>query len=274
MATHMLYCVSRAQHGNAGRCRKGYFVQFLEGALAFLSGWILFGTVVNALAVLLGGTAGLILKGGIKERYRTIITQAIGLAVLFVGASGALGKLILPEAHPVLFIISLALGGLLGEILGIEQKLDKLGNWLQRKIKFKKDYGNISTGFVTASLLFCVGTMSVLGPLDSGLQGNHTILLAKSTLDGITSIVMASTLGIGVLFSAASLFLYQGAITLLAVWISPFLTQNMLREISIVGGILIFAIGLNMLGITKIKVGNLLPAILVPVVWYLVAGLF
>ncbi|MFV0353050.1 MAG: DUF554 domain-containing protein [Oscillospiraceae bacterium] len=232
------------------------------------------GTIINAAAILGAGFVGLLLKGGIPERLRKIITQAIGLSVLFVGVSGSISKMILPEANPVLFIISLALGGLLGELIRIEDRLDQLGNWLQKRVKLKQEYGNVSTGFVAASLLFCVGTMAVLGPLESGLNANHSILLAKSTLDGITSLVMASTLGVGVLFSAASVFLYQGSITLLAVWISPYLTTDMLREISVVGGILIAALGLNMLEITKIKVGNLLPALLVPPIWYLLISLF
>lgn len=234
----------------------------------------MFGTIVNAVAIFVGGMAGMFLRGGIKERYKTIITQGVALAVLFVGISGALNKMMLPEANPILFIISLVLGGLIGEIVGIEAKLEKLGDWLQSKVKLKKDYGNLSTGFVAASLLFCVGTMAILGPLESGLQDEHGILLAKSTLDGITSVVMASTLGIGVVFSSASVLIYQGIITLLAVWISPYLTADMLRELSIVGGIMITAIGLNLLGLTKIKIGNFLPALFVPVVYYLVLGLF
>lgn len=234
----------------------------------------MFGTIINTIAIFVGGMVGLLLRGGIKEKYKTIVTQGVALAVLFVGISGALSKMMLSEANPILFIISLVVGGLLGEIIGIEAGLEKLGNWLQKKVKLKKDYGNLSTGFVAASLLFCVGTMAILGPLESGLQNQHGILLAKSTLDGITSIVMASSLGIGVVFSAVSVFLYQGAITLLAVWVSPFLTADMLRELSIVGGIMITAIGLNMLGLTKIKIGNFLPALFVPIVYYLIAGLF
>lgn len=234
----------------------------------------MFGTIVNAAAILIGGFLGLLLRRGIKEKYKSIITQGIGLAVLFVGGAGAIGKMLQEDANPILFIISLAVGGLAGELIGIEARLEKLGNWLQSKVKVRQEYGNISTGFVAASLLFCVGTMAILGPLESSLQNNHSILLAKSMLDGITAIVMASTLGIGVLLSAGSVFVYQGLITLLAFWISPYMTADMLRELSIVGGILIFAIGLNMLGITKIRVGNLLPAIFVPIVYYLVAGLF
>ncbi|MDL2324975.1 DUF554 domain-containing protein [Ruminococcaceae bacterium OttesenSCG-928-A16] len=232
------------------------------------------GTIVNAVAILVGGLAGLLLRGGIKQKYQTIANQAIGLSVLVVGLSGAIGKIMQPEANPVLFIVSLVLGGLLGELLGIEAGLEKLGNWLQGKIRTKKDTGNIADGFVAASLLFCVGTMGIMGALQSGMQGQHTTLFTKSVLDGITAVIMASTMGVGVLFSAVSVFIYQGAITLLAGVISPLLTADMLREILLVGGIMIAALGLNILGITKIKVGNMLPAILVPVVYYLVLGLF
>lgn len=231
------------------------------------------GTIVNTAAILAGGLAGLFLRKGIKEKYKAIITQAVALSVLFIGISGAAGGLLDADANPILFIISLVLGGIAGERLGIEAQLEKLGNWLQAKVRLKGENENLSRGFVAASLLFCVGTMSVLGPLESGLQGQHGILFAKSTLDGITAIVMASSLGVGVLFSAGSVFIYQGAITLLAVWISPFLNADILREISIVGGIMITALGLNMLGLTKIKVGNFLPAILVPAIYYLLAGL-
>lgn len=234
----------------------------------------MFGTIVNAVAIFVGAMAGLLLRGGIKEKYKTIVTQGVAMAVLFVGISGALKQMFEPEANPILFIISLVVGGLLGEWIGIEAGLEKLGNWLQSKVRTKKDYGNVSTGFVAASLLFCVGTMAILGPLESGLQGNHAILLAKSTLDGITSVVMASSLGIGVVFSSVSVLLYQGAITLLAFWISPLLTADMMRELSLVGGIMITAIGLNMLGLTKIKIGNLLPAMFIPIIYYLIVGLF
>lgn len=235
------------------------------------------GTIVNAAAILLGGLAGLLLKGGMKENFRDIINQAVSLAVVFVGASGCIGNMLAEGANPVLFIVSLALGGILGEWAGIEARLAGLGDWMQGKLK--KGAGDaggqsgFSKGFVAASLVFCVGTMAVLGSIESGVRGNHAILYAKSLLDGIISVVMASTLGVGVLFSAVSVFLYQGLLTLAAGWVSPWLTADMLREIGIIGGILITAIGLNMLGLTKIRVGNLLPALLFPVLWYLVTGL-
>ncbi|NLW79950.1 MAG: DUF554 domain-containing protein [Ruminococcaceae bacterium] len=232
------------------------------------------GTVVNALAILAGGAVGLLAKGGLKENMRTILNQGVSLAVIFVGAAGCIGGMLQHGANPVLFIISLAVGGVAGELLKIEGRLEQLGGWLQARLKTKSPQGGISQGFVAASLIFCVGTMAVLGSLESGVSGNNTILYAKSLLDGIIAIVMASTLGLGVLFSAASVLLYQGVLTLLAVWVSPFLTADMLRELAIVGGILITAIGLNMLGLTKIRVGNMLPALIVPIIYYAVAGLF
>ena len=228
----------------------------------------MFGTIINTVAILLGGGIGLLLKGGIPEKIKSMVSNAIGLAVIFAGASGAIGKMILPEANPILFIISLVLGGVVGELLGIEEKTERLGTLLQSKIRTKKEQGNLSAGFVAATLLFCVGTMSVLGPLESGLRADHSILYVKSMLDGVTSLIMASSLGVGVLFSAGSVLVYQGAIALLANWISPLLTGDVLRELSIVGGMLITGIGLNMLGITKLKIGNFFPAMLVPVLWY------
>lgn len=230
----------------------------------------LFGVLVNAGAVLVGGLGGMLLRGGIKERYSCIVTQSIGLCVVFLGASSSLGKMILPEANSLLFILSLVIGGLLGEWIGIERRLEKLGDWLQKKTKMQGQHGNVSSGFVAASLLFCVGSMAILGSLDSGLQGDHSTLLAKSVLDGVTAAVMASSLGVGVLFSSVSILLYQGSITLLAGWAAPFISADMIREITIVGGIMIAAIGLNMLEITKIKIGILLPALLGPIVYYLI----
>ncbi len=225
------------------------------------------GTIVNAIAILVGGFIGVFIKEGLKERYKQIVMQGIPLAVLFIGASGTIARMLDPKAEPILFIISLVLGGLLGEWLNIEQKLENMGQFLQNKLG--KGNSNISQGFVTASLLFCVGTMAILGSLESGLQNVHTTLFAKSVLDGITSIILASTLGVGVILSAGSILIYQGMITLLAQYIQPYMTEDMIREISLVGGILIFALGLTILDIKKIKVGNLLPAVLIPIVYYL-----
>ncbi len=225
------------------------------------------GTIVNVIAVVIGSIAGLLLKGGIREKYRNIITCALAIAVVYVGASGAISCLLQEDAEALLFVISLVIGSVVGEWIDIELRLKHLGDWIESKMNGAQS--NVSQGFVTASLIFCVGTMAILGSIDSGIQGDHTTLYVKSILDGTMSVVLASTMGIGVLFSAVSVFVYQGSITLFAQVLQPFITADMLREIGIVGGILISCIGINMLQIKEIKVGNMLPAILVPVIYYL-----
>lgn len=227
------------------------------------------GTIVNSLAILCGALLGILFRNGLKEEYKQIVLHGVSLAVLFIGAAGTIGKMIDSASHPILFIISLIIGGLLGQWWNIELRLENLGNLIQSKMQKGNKEGNLSQGFVSASLLFCIGTMAIMGSLESGLQGVHKTLFAKSILDGVTSVILSSTLGIGVALSSFSVFIYQGIITLLAQWIEPYMTIDMIREISIVGGILIFAIGLNMLEIKKIKVGNLLPAIFIPVIYYL-----
>jgi len=224
------------------------------------------GNYVNAAAIVIGCLLGLLVHKGLKEAYKDIIMQAIGLSVLFVGAAVAIGGLLDPDSEAVLFIISLVVGGAVGEVIGIEKSLEKLGRLLQKKVGTGDN--NIAQGFVTASLIFCVGTMAIIGSLESGLRGNYDILFAKSVLDGITSMILATTLGIGVIFSAGAVFIYQGAIILFAGSLEPLLTNQVIREISIIGGILIFGIGLNMLEIKKIKTANLLPAVIVPVIYY------
>lgn len=228
----------------------------------------MFGTIVNTLVVLLGSIFGLFIKGGLKDRYKDIIMDAIPLAVLFIGASGAISNMIKPEANPILFIVSLVLGAIIGEFFDIDKGFNNLGNFIQKKLS-KNENSNISQGFVASSLLFCVGSMSILGSLESGLQGVHKILLAKSVLDGVTATIMATTLGIGVSLSAFTILIYQGSITLMAGYIQPYLSNDMIRELSIVGGILIFALGLNMMNLKKIKVANLLPSLVIPVIFYL-----
>ncbi len=229
------------------------------------------GTIVNAIAILLGGSLGLLLKNGIKERYRVIIIQAQGIAVVFVGVSGAITNLQEEGAHPLLFLISLTIGALIGEWIDIERRLEQIGQFIEGKMKTSSS--NVALGFATASLLYCVGTMAILGSIESGINGDHSILYVKSILDGVMSIILASSLGLGVLFSAVSVIIYQGSITMCAMWLQPFITADMLREVGIVGGILITIIGLNLLEITKIKVGNMLPAVVVPVIYYALINL-
>jgi len=231
------------------------------------------GTIVNAFVILAGGTVGLLLRSGISDRYKKTIIQAICLAVLFIGAASTLENLLLPDAHPILFIICLVIGGVLGESMRVEDRLKAMGDFFERRFS-GEDKGSFSKGFISASILYCVGSMAILGSFQSGTQGDHSILFAKSVLDGVTSIIFASTWGPGVLLSAASVFVYQGGLTLGAQAVEPYMSADMIREISIVGGVLITAIGIDMLGICKIKVGNFLPAVFVPVVYYSVSALF
>ncbi len=231
------------------------------------------GNYVNTALIVIGSLLGLLLHRGLKEEFKSIIMQAIGLSVLFIGAATALGGLLNPDSEPILFIISLVIGGIIGEFVGLEKALNRLGLLLQEKVGGGDN--NIARGFVTASLIFCVGTMAIIGSLESGLSNKHDMLFAKSVLDGITSMILASTMGIGVIFSAAAVFIYQGSIVLFAGLLEPLLTQHVIREISIIGGILIFAIGLNMMEIKIIRTVNLLPAIIIPVIYYfLIAPLF
>ena len=218
------------------------------------------GTIVNAVSIIVGSLIGLFFRGSIPERYSKTLMHGIGLAVILIGIKTAL-----KTDAILMIIISFATGSLLGEMLGVEDRLDRIGNWIGRRLS--KDSEGISKGFVTASLLYCVGAMAIIGSMESGLTGNHQTLFAKSFLDGIGSIVFASTLGIGVLFSAISVFIYQGLLTITASSVKPFLLPEVVSQMSAVGGLLIMAIGMGLLEIKKIKIGNLLPAVFVPLVY-------
>lgn len=226
----------------------------------------MFGTIVNALAIIAGSLIGLMFMGGIREKYSRTIMQAMGLVVILIGTRAALKTDAL-----LVVIISLAIGSLIGEWMGIEKQLDRLGLWLERR--FSRSGGGLSKGFVTASLLFCVGAMAIVGALESGLAGNHQTLFAKSIIDGISSIVFASTLGLGVMFSAVSVFLYQGFIVVSASYVQPFLLPEVVDQMSAVGGLLIMGIGIGLLEIKKIHIGNMLPAIFLPLVYMVIKHL-
>ena len=227
----------------------------------------LFGTLVNTLSIIVGSLIGLLFRGGIPEKYSNTITHGIGLAVVLIGLKTALNS----DAI-LMVIISLSIGSLLGELLRIEDRLDQLGNWIGRRLS--KDSKGISKGFVSASLLYCVGAMAIVGSMESGLSGNHQTLFAKSILDGIGSVLFASTLGIGVLFSAVSVFVYQGLITLTASSIRHLLLPEVVSQMSAVGGLLILAIGIGLLEVKKIKIGNMLPAIFIPLIYQVVKHFF
>ena len=224
------------------------------------------GTIVNTVAIIAGSLIGLLFKGSIPEKYGKTIMHAIGLAVILIGLKTAL-----KTDDILIIIISLAIGSVMGELLHIEDWLERLGKGLGRLLPGDND--GVAKGFVTASLVYCVGAMAIVGALESGLSGNHQTLFAKSLLDGIGSILFASTLGIGVLFSALSVFLYQGAITLAASTLKPFLTPGVVAQMSAVGGLLILAIGINLLEIKKLKIGNMLPAIFIPLIYQLLKQL-
>jgi len=225
------------------------------------------GTIVNALAIIVGGLIGLLFGKGIAEKYKQTILQGVALSVILVGWKSALAT-----DQLLIVIVSMVAGATIGEGLNIEGRLERLGQWLEARVSAGAG-GGLARGFVTASLVFCVGSMAIVGSLESGLTGNHQTLFAKSILDGVISIVFASTLGAGVLFSSAAVFLYQGLITLAAVFLKPLLAAATVAQMTAVGGLLIVAIGLNMLGMVKIRVGNLLPAIFLPLVYHLLRPL-
>lgn len=221
------------------------------------------GTVVNVLTIVFGSIIGYFMRNGIKEEYKRTIMDGLGLAVLVIGISGSV-----KTENMIIVIVSIVIGSIIGEIIGIEKKLDSLGGKLERK--FGKGDSNFSKAFISSTLVFCVGAMAIVGSLEAGLTGNYETLFAKSVLDGVAAIIFASTLGIGVIFSIFPLFIYQGSITILSTILKDVFTPIIINEMSAVGGLLILAIGINLLGIKKIKIGNMLPSLLVPIVllWF------
>lgn len=221
------------------------------------------GTLVNTGAIIAGSLVGIALfKGRISTAANESIMKAIGLAVLIIGLKNANAG-----QNLMLIIFSLVIGTYLGEQLDIEGRMSRLGDYLQSRTKGGDS--NFSKAFVTASLIYCIGSMAILGALESGLKGQHDILFAKSILDGVSSIIFSSSLGIGVLFSAIPVLLYQGAITLGAGLLKGILTDPVIADMSGVGGLLIMAIGLNILEVKPIRVGNMLPAIFIPILYAL-----
>ena len=227
------------------------------------------GTIINTVLILVGSGLGLLLRKGIPERLKVTVMLAMGLSVVLIGGSGAI-----KTANTMCVVVSMAVGSLLGSALNIEKHLDDLGKLAERKLGGSGAEGSISKGFVTASLVFCVGAMAIVGAIDSGINNNHTTLITKGIIDGISAIIFTSTLGIGVALSAVAVFVYQGLIALLATWVAPILTDAVVNEMSAVGGLLIIGIGLNLIYDKHIPVGNMLPAIFVPLIYLPVAALF
>ena len=221
------------------------------------------GTLVNTATVIIGSLLGILIGVRFSERLRTIVMHALGLVTILIGL-----KLALKTENILIVIGSLALGGVVGEGLGIEEGLEKLGEFIKSKVKSKS--GNFVLGFVTSSLVFCVGPMTVVGAIEDGISGNASILYAKSILDGFASMAFASSLGVGVLFSALTVLIYQGLLTLLGAELSFLLQPAVLDEMSATGGLMIVGIGFYLLGIKKIKVANFLPALVFAVVLALI----
>lgn len=221
----------------------------------------LLGTVVNGLLIIIGTLLGILLHR-IPEKMKGTVMQGIGLAVVVLGL-----QMGLKSDNFLIVIISLVFGAVLGEWFDLEDKLNNLGDWLEKKIGKGNGKGSISQGFVTATLIFVIGAMAIIGALDSGIRGDHSVLYTKAIIDGFTALILTTTLGIGVIFSAIPVMIYEGTIAAFATQIDRIIPQalmdSFITEMTAIGGVMIFAIGLNLMGLTKIRVANLLPGIII-----------
>jgi hypothetical protein len=220
------------------------------------------GTFVNILTVILGGSIGLLIKNSLPEKYKTIIFQGIGLFTIALGLSMAI-----PFPNPLIIIFAILIGGLLGVLLNLEKKLDNLSTNIKNKLNLKDSKFN--EGLITAFLIYCIGSMTILGAINEGVSGDNSLLITKSVLDGFTSIALASTFGIGVIFSTVPMLIFQGGLTILASLFGNFFTESLIQYLTSTGGILILGIGINLLDIKKISVLNLLPSLIVVVILFL-----
>lgn len=222
---------------------------------------VLLGTIINALLITVGAVIGRFLQS-IPDKMKETVMQVIGLAVTVLGI-----QMGIKSDNFIIVIVSLVVGTIIGEWIDLDLQLNRFGKWIERKIGNKGENGDIAQGFITGTLIFVIGSMAIIGALDSGLRNDHSVLITKGIIDGFTAIFLASTLGIGVLLSAISVFIYQGAIALFAGQISMLvpdaLLDTFIQQMTATGGAMIIAIGLNMMGLTKIRVANVLPAILV-----------
>ncbi len=228
----------------------------------FRKDFTMIGTVINSAAILLGTLCGVLAKRGIPERLRDAVMQGQGLCIVLIGLSGAL-----KTTSTLCMILSIVLGSLLGAGFDIERRLNDLGRRLEKRLLHGKteENGGIARGFVSGTLMYCVGAMAIVGAMNSGLHGDHSTLIAKALLDGVISVFLASSLGVGVALSAVSVFLYQGLITLLSGLLQPVLTDAVVTEMGAVGGLLVAGVGLNMIYDKHISVGNMLPAMFLPI---------
>ncbi|AZR74293.1 hypothetical protein BBF96_13305 [Anoxybacter fermentans] len=216
------------------------------------------GTIVNAVAIIIGGLIGTILGHRFPDKIKNTVMQGLGLTILLVGSQMALRS-----KNILLVIFNIVIGGIIGEWIDIEKYLHRFGSWIESK--FQNNKGNIANAFVRTSLIYCVGAMAIMGAIQDGLNNDPSTLFAKAMIDGFTAIAFAATMGFGVILSAIPVFIYQGAITIMASWIEVLVTSTTITEMTATGGLIVIGIGLNILEITKIKVGNLLPAIFIVV---------
>lgn len=214
------------------------------------------GTIVNTAAVIVGGSLGLLLKKNMPERITKIYFQAIGLFTLAIGIS-----MVWNIDNMLIVVTSLVAGSLIGEWIDIEAGAEKLSEWLKRKFRIGNE--RFSEGLITSFLLFCMGSMTILGAIQEGLEGNSDLLLTKSLMDGFSALLLASALGIGVVFSSIPLFLFQGGISLLAMWASHFFSPEIISGITAIGGIMLIGLGINLLDIKKLRIMNMLPALVI-----------
>lgn len=228
------------------------------------------GTIINTVAVLVGGILGLVLKNGVAKKFESILMQALGLATIFVGAGGVLKYMLVVEngslstRGTMLLIFSLVIGCLLGQWWDIESKMEMIGIKLKKAVRIKND-NHFVEGFVTTSLIICVGAMAIVGAMQDGLSGDSSMLVAKSVLDFALVVILASTYGIGAVFSAIPIFVYQGTITVIAALFGSVISNTLIEELSYVGSALIFCVGINLVREKTFQVANMLPALLIPV---------
>lgn len=228
------------------------------------------GTLINGLAVIAGGLLGLVFRRGLPQRFQDTLMQALGLSSIFIGISGSLEKMLqiqngfVSVQGTLLAVLSLAAGALLGEWINLERRFEQLGLWLKKKTGSEKD-SRFMQGFLTASLTICIGAMAIVGALQDGLSADPSLLITKAVLDCLIIMIFTSAFGKGAVFSVIPLVFFQGSITILAQFIAPLLTKQMLDNLSMIGSMLIFCVGMNLMFNTKIRVANLLPALLIAI---------
>ena len=234
------------------------------------------GTLINAACVLLGGALGFLFGKALKQRYQDIMVAGCGLSTIFIGASGALKYMLviadgaLATSGEMMLVISMCLGALIGEVLNIEHHIERFGEWLRLRSHSERDPRFIE-GFTSASFTLCIGAMAIIGPMNDALYHDYTLLVTKGILDAIIVMALTSSLGKGAVFSVIPLVIWQGLMTLLAALIGPLMTEAELANLSLVGSVLIFCVGINLVFGKKVKVANFLPALIVAVIWAMIA---